>query len=61
MGKLKADTYNATYTFLEVTFKRSWFSLQEAACAQLSCGYAALDALERQSAHLQFQQPQTKL
>ena len=30
-------------------------------CAQLSRGYAALGALERQCAHLQFQEPQTKL
>ena len=28
---------------------------------QLSCGYAALDALERQYAHLEFQEPETKL
>ena len=37
------------------------FSLQVAAGAQLSCGYAALDTLERQCAHIQIQEPQTKL
>ena len=33
----------------------------EVACALLSHGYAALDALERRCAHLQFQEPRTKL
>ena len=35
--------------------------LRGAAYARLSHGYAALGALERQCAHIQFQQPRTKL
>ena len=41
--------------------QRASIQLQPAACAQLSRGYAALGALERQYTHLQFQEPQTKL
>ena len=53
--------YTRSYTYLGVTFTGPRFSLQEAACARLSRGYAALGALERQCAHLQFQEPRTKL
>ena len=47
-----------SYTYLGVTFTGPRFSLQKAACAQLSHGYATLGALKRQCAHLQFQEPQ---
>ena len=49
------------YTYLGVTFTRPRFSLRQAACIRISHGYAALGALERQYAHLQFQEPRTKL
>ena len=48
--------YTRSYTYLGVTFTGPRFSLQEAACARLSRGYAALGALERQCANLQFQE-----
>ena len=53
-------SYTRSYTYLGVTFTGPWFSLHEAACTRLSCGYAALAALERQRAHIQFQVPRTK-
>ena len=53
--------YTHFYTYLGVTFTGPRFSLREANCAQLSHGYAALGALERQCAHLQFQEPRIKL
>ena len=55
------EEYARSYTYPGVTFTRPRFSLREAACARLSRGYAALGALDRQCAHLQFQEPQTKL
>ena len=60
LGEEKVE-YTPSYTYLGVTFTRPRFSLREAACAQLSRGYAALGALKRQCAHLQFQEPRTKL
>ena len=42
------------------TCQTSWFSLQEAAYASFSHGFAALGAVERQCAHLQFQKPRNK-
>ena len=53
--------YTCSYTYLGVTFIGPRFSLWEATCVGLSHGYAALGALESQCAHLQFQEPQTKL
>ena len=53
--------HTQSYTYVGVTFKHPQFPLEEAACARLSCGYATICALERQCAHLQFQEPQTKL
>ena len=44
-----------------MTFTEPRFSLHEAASARLSHGYAALGTLERQCAHIQFQEPRTKL
>jgi hypothetical protein len=44
-----------------VTFKGPRLFLQEAACARLSRGYAAVGALERQCTHIQFQEARTKL
>ena len=58
LGEEKVE-YTRSYTYLGVTFIGPRFSLQEAACAQLSRGYAALGALKRQCAHLQFQEPRT--
>ena len=60
LGEEKVE-YPRSYTYLGVTFIGPRFSLQEAACARLSRGYATLNALERQCAHLQFQEAQTKL
>ena len=53
--------YTRSYTYLRVTFTGPRFSLHEVACARLSRGYAALGSLERQCAHIQFQEPRTKL
>ena len=53
--------YIRSYTYLGVTFTGPKFSMRNAAFARLSCGYAALGALERQCAHLQFHEPQTNL
>ncbi len=53
--------YTRSYTYLGVTFTGPRLSLHEAACARLSRGYAALGTLERQCAHIQFQEPRTKL
>ena len=58
LGEEKVE-YTRSYTYLGVTFTWPRFSLWEATCARLSCGCAALDALEGQSAHLQFQKPRT--
>ena len=51
LGQEKVE-YTCSYTYLGVTFTWPRFTLQEAACARVSRGYAALGALERQSAHL---------
>ena len=53
--------YTRSHTYLRVTFIGPWFSLHDTACVQFSNGYAALAKHERQSAHLQFPGPQTKL
>lgn len=50
-----------SYVYLGVTFKGPQFSMREAADARLTRGFAALGALERQCAHIQFQEPRTKL
>ena len=59
LGRGKGGTLSNPYP--GVTFTRPRFSLWEAACARLSRGYVALGALERQCAHLQFQEPRTIL
>ena len=59
-GEEKVE-YTRSYTQLGVTFTWLRFSLQEVACARLSCGYVALGALKRQCAHLSFQEQRTKL
>ena len=53
--------YTHSYTYLGVTFTRPRFSSWKVACAPLSHGYVILDTLERNCAHLQFQDPWTKL
>ena len=50
LGEEKVE-YTRSYTYLGVTFTTPNFFLWEDACARLSCGYAALDALERQCLH----------
>ena len=56
LGKGKRGIIKS-YRYLGVTFRGPQFSLQEAACAPLCHGYVVLDALERNCAHLQFQEP----
>ena len=60
LGEEKVE-YTRSYTYLGVTFTRPRFSLREVARARISRRYAALGALERQCAHLQFQEPRSKL
>ncbi|MCO5596759.1 hypothetical protein L7F22_050828 [Adiantum nelumboides] len=50
-----------SYVYLGVTFTGPRFSLKQAADARLDRGFAALGRLERQCAHVQFQEPRTKL
>ena len=49
--KFFLEEENVAYTHPRVTFTRPQFPLHEATYAQLPCGYAALDTLERQCAH----------
>ena len=51
LGEEKVE-YTRSYTYLGVTFIGHRFSLREAACAQLSHGYAAFGALR--CGYLQF-------
>ena len=55
LGRLKV-AYTCSYIYRRVTFIGARFSLRTA-----TCEYAAISALERQCAHLQFQEPRTKL
>ena len=55
------NTYTRTYIYLGVTFIGPQFFLHKAACARLSSGYTVRGALERQRAHLQFQESWPKL
>ncbi|MCO5606114.1 hypothetical protein L7F22_060301 [Adiantum nelumboides] len=48
-----------SYVYLGVTFTGPRFSLKQAADARLDRGFAALGRLERQCAHVQFQEPRT--
>ncbi|MCO5553894.1 hypothetical protein L7F22_007420 [Adiantum nelumboides] len=50
-----------SYVYLGVTFTGPRFSLKQAAEARLDRGFAALGRLERQCAHVQFQELRTKL
>ncbi|MCO5570021.1 hypothetical protein L7F22_023735 [Adiantum nelumboides] len=50
-----------SYVYLGVIFTGPRFSPKQAAEARLDRGFAALGRLERQCAHVQFQEPRTKL
>ena len=50
-----------SYVYLGVTFSSPQFLLRATIDARLDRGYAALGALERQCAHVQFQEPRVKL
>ena len=49
------------YVYLGVIFFGPCFSLRRAVDARLARGYATLGSLENQCAHIQFQEPRTKL
>ena len=60
LGEEKMAHTQQSYKYLGVTFKGPSFFSQEATCAQVSHGYAAFGALERQcAAHKKFQGLQT--
>ena len=59
LGEEKMAHTQQSYKYLGVTFKRPSFFLQGAICAQVSHGYAAFGALERQCTHEKFQELQT--